>query len=159
MNTFRTSAALAALLVAAGLASLPARAASGHDHGHATSAKPLAQGQRWTTDAALREGMSGIRTAVEPQLKAIHRDRLDAAGYRSLASVAETQVAFIVANCKLPPDADAALHEIIGEIGAATETMAGKSKLKPRQGAVKLVEALDAYGRQFDHPGWKPLPH
>lgn len=157
---------LAALLVAAGAINLPAGAAAvsqagaaAHDHGHAQAAQPLKPGQRWATDAPLREGMTKIRAALEPQLPGVHGGTLSAAQYRALAAQTETQVGYIVAHCKLTPEADAALHGILAQIGEGTEAMAGKSALKPREGAVKLVAALDEYGRSFDHPGWKPLSH
>ncbi len=28
---------------------------------------------------------------------------------------------------------------------------------EPRAGAVLVVEALNAYGEHFEHPGWQPL--
>ncbi|MEW6098304.1 MAG: hypothetical protein AB1666_03865 [Pseudomonadota bacterium] len=64
-----------------------------------------------------------------------------------------------MSNCKLPPEADAALHGILAQIAQGTDAMAGKSKTKPRDGALKVVAALDEYGRTFDHPGWKKLHH
>lgn len=159
-----TARLLAVALAAAGFAALnvagtPALAAGGaHDHGHASAAvKPLPAGKRWATDDALRKGMTEIRHALEPQLGAIHDNKLAPEQYQAIAAKAEQQVAYIVANCKLPPDADAALHGIIGEIGEATEAMSGKSTAKPRDGAVKLLGALNDYGRTFDHPGWKKI--
>ncbi|MGE5115377.1 MAG: hypothetical protein ACM3N6_02675 [Betaproteobacteria bacterium] len=128
-----------------------------HDHGHAAAAKPLPSGQRWATDAPLREGMTKMRSALESRLEAIHGDTLANDQYKTLAQITETQIAHIVANCKLPPDADAALHGVIAKMGEGADAMSGKSKAKPREGAVLLAEALDEYGRTFDHPGWKPL--
>ncbi|MFZ5543243.1 MAG: hypothetical protein ACOZJZ_06780 [Pseudomonadota bacterium] len=160
MTTHRIPHIPALLLAAAAAMSANAWAAgTTHDHGpaHATAAKPLPAGQRWATDAPLREGMGRIRAALEPQLKAVHHDKLGAEEYKALAAQTEQQVAHIVANCKLAPEADAALHGILAQIGEATEAMAGKSKAKPRDGAVKLVAALEEYGRSFDHPGWKKL--
>lgn len=155
---------LAAALVATGLAGIntwgtaASAAEAGHDHGHAAApAKPLPAGKRWATDAPLREGMMQIRQSLEPKLEAIHKDKLGADEYKALAEHANKQVANIVANCKLAPEADAALHGIIAQIGEGSEAMAGKSKLAPRDGAVKIVQALDEYGRTFDHPRWKPL--
>ncbi|WP_332813149.1 hypothetical protein [Ramlibacter sp.] len=149
----------AAGFVALNLAGTPALAAgAAHDHGHAAAAaKPLPAGKRWATDAPLREGMTEIRHALEPQLEAIHKNQLTPEQYQAIAAKTEQQVAHIVANCKLPPDADAALHVIIGQIGESTEAMSGKSKARPRDGAVKLLGALNEYGRTFDHPGWKKL--
>lgn len=159
-----TSRLLAASLVAAGLIGAnvwggTANAAeAGHDHGHAaTAAKPLPAGKRWTTDAPLRDSMTQIRQSLESKLDAIHKNKLPADEYKALAEHTDKQIANIVANCKLPPDADAALHGIIAQIGEGTEAMAGKSKLEPREGAIKIVKALDEYGRTFDHPRWKPL--
>lgn len=134
-------------------------AATSHDHGHGEGAPALQldAGKRWATDAPLREGMTEIRHALEPQLEAIHKNQLTPEQYQAIAAKTEQQVAHIVANCKLPPDADAALHVIIGQIGESTEAMSGKSKARPRDGAVKLLGALNEYGRTFDHPGWKKL--
>jgi hypothetical protein len=157
MKPFSTSTLLAALFIgAAGLTSPAMAAGTAHDHGH-TAAKPLPAGQRWATDAPLREGMGKIRGALEARLEAVHENKLDSAQYKSLAEVTEQQLAYIVSNCKLKPDADAALHGIIAKMGEASDAMGGKSKAKPREGAVLLAQALDEYGKTFDHPGWKPL--
>lgn len=159
-NPQRTFAAIlisAGTLGLAGLAPLASAAEQGHDHGHAT-AKPLPHGQRWQTDAPLREGMGQIREAFAPQIALVHNNKLTPDQYKELAAKTEAQVGNVVANCKLPPDADAALHGILAQIGEGTEAMAGKSKMKPRDGALKVVAALDTYQRTFDHPGWKRLP-
>jgi hypothetical protein len=159
-----TSRLAAALIMAAGLVASNAWAAgaqqpAAHEHGseHATQAKPLPAGKRWPTDAALRQGMTQIRTDVAAQLPAVHHDELTPQQYAALAQKTEIQVGQIVANCKLQPDADAALHGILAQIGEGTEAMAGKSKMAPREGVVKVVAAINEYGRTFDHPGWKKL--
>lgn len=155
---------LAALLLSAGTLGLAATtpmalaAGQAHDHGHAT-AGPLAGGQRWPTDAPLREGMGRIRDAFAPRMASLHQDKLTADHYRELAASTEAQVANIVANCKLAPDADAALHGILARIGEGTQAMAGKSRMTPREGALQVVDALGKYEETFDHPGWKRLPH
>jgi hypothetical protein len=69
-------------------------------------------------------------------------------------------VAYIVANCRLSPDADAMLHLVIAELLAGADAMEGKAKgANPGAGADKVIQALDDYGRHFDHPGWQPLDH
>lgn len=152
-----------ASLLAAGLAAVSAgapiayAAAPEHDHAHAAAAQPLPAGQRWATDETLRKGMNSIRSAYAPKLAAIHGDRLAAADYQQLADTTGQEIANIVANCKLPPEADAALHGIIAQMGEGMDAMAGQSATKPRDGAVKVVAALDRYGQTFDHPGWKRL--
>lgn len=147
------------LIVAAAFALgvVPAHAAEqahGHDtHGAATLT--LDKGQKWKTDAPLRQGMQDIKAAVQPHLHAIHGNTLKAATYQALAKRTETQIAFMVKNCKLAQDADAQLHLVIAELGAAAEAMAGKDKAQSRQqGALQLVHALETYGEFFDHPGW-----
>ena len=147
------------LIVAASLALsvVPAWAADhAHEHdAHGAAALKLDHGQKWKTDAPLRQGMANIKAAVQPHLHAIHENRLKAANYRTLAKRTNTQIAFMVTNCKLAPDADAQLHLIIAELGAAAEAMAGTDKAQSRQkGALQLVHALETYGEFFDHPGW-----
>lgn len=151
---------LAALLLACTTAALPAiaRAATGHDHDHATAAaKPLPAGKRWATDAPLREGMTQVRRAFEPKLRGIHRSTLPTEDYQALAATTEVQIANIVSNCKLEPDADAALHGVLAKMSEGMAAMAGKSATKPRDGAILVLAALDEYGRSFNHPGWKPM--
>ena len=127
-----------------------------HEHdAHGAATLKLNNGQKWKTDAPLRQGMAKIKTAVQPHLQAIHGNTLKTANYQTLAQKTNTQVAFMVTNCKLAPDADAQLHLIIAELGAAADAMAGKDKAQSRQnGALQLVDALKSYGEFFDHPGW-----
>jgi hypothetical protein len=79
----------------------------------------LNQGRKWATDEPLRAGMGRIRGLVEPQLGAAHAGKLTPAQYRELATQVENEVGGIVANCKLEPKADAMLHLVIADIGAA----------------------------------------
>lgn len=127
-----------------------------HEHGaHGASTLKLDNGQKWKTDAPLRKGMANIKADVQPHLHAIHENTLKAANYQTLAQRTNSQIAFMVKNCKLAPDADAQLHLIIAELGAAADAMAGKDQAQSRQkGALQLVHALETYGEFFDHPGW-----
>ena len=130
-----------------------------HSHDAATPHKlTLNQGGKWATDEPLRAGMGRIRDLVEPQLAAAHTGKLTPAQYRELATQVETEVGGIVANCKLEPKADAMLHLVIADIGAGTDTMAGKdAKTRPALGLVKVAQAVNQYGSHFDHPGFKPI--
>lgn len=164
MTTSTAPRLIAALLMALGtLAPGAWAAAAAHDHAAASHQGPAATPhaapahKRWTTDAPLRDGITAIRAALEPQLKDARQGKLAPAQYQALAQQTEAQVGHIVANCKLPEDADAALHGILAQIGEGTDAMAGKSRLSPREGVMKVAAALDTYGRRFDHPGWKPL--
>ena len=101
--------------------------------------------------------MTEIRAALAAKREAIHKGTLTPADYKSLGATVETQVAAIVAQCKLEPAADANLHLIVAELLAGADAMQGKSKTTPAAGAAQAVRAVNQYGRYFDHAGWKPL--
>lgn len=152
----------AAALAACGPAAMAATpAADGHAHEQAAAGHPtlrLDHGRKWATDAPLRQGMTRIRALVAPQLKAAHGGRMQPADYVALAKKIDTEVAGIVADCKLPPEADGVLHVVLGELMSGSATMASSTAdTRPQDGLVQVVAAVNTYGRYFDHPGWKPL--
>ncbi len=135
-------------------------AATDHHAGHAhepPAQLELDQGRRWATDAPLRKGMETLRTAFAARLAAIHAGTLAPADYAALGATSETEVATIVAECKLEPRADAVLHVIVAELLAAADVLRGKAPGVPVAGAHQAVTALNDYGRYFDHPQWRPL--
>ena len=152
---------LAAALAGAAVLAVPAAAfAETHQHGHgATEVHKLTldQGKKWATDEPLRKGMTEIRSLVEAQHAGIHKGTLKPAEYAALGERIEAQVGYVVANCKLDPQADANLHVILEELLDGVEAMKGKEKKSPNAGAGKVVAALNDYGKYFDHPGWKRL--
>lgn len=162
MNTFKFQrlasafAATALVAVFTGFAVVPAQAQT-HSHDATAPVKmSLNQGHKWATDDALRTGMAKIRMLVEPKLASAHASKLSSAQYAALAAQVETEVGGIVANCKLEPKADAVLHIVIGEIGAGTDAMAGKTpQLSPAQGLVHVAKAVNDYAGHFDHTGFK----
>lgn len=137
--------------------------AHNHSHEHGAAAATTLQlnaGQKWETDAALRLAMANIRQAMAGSLHAIHENRLSKSGYAGLAKKVENEVGYIVANCKLEPQADAQLHLIVAELLEGAGEMAGKVKTGKRQdGAVRVIGALEKYGRYFADPGFKPIEH
>src|SRR5512135_2395136 len=105
----RSSMLIAGALSALFLAStVPALAVEPHAHDGAAPAHSITldHGRKWTTDAPLREGMSGIRDALAQKHEALRKGTLDDAGYAQLGDAIEKNVASIVANCKLSPEAD-----------------------------------------------------
>jgi hypothetical protein len=129
---------------------------SGHqEHGaHAPQKIELNAGKKWATDDALRQGMSSIRKSIAGSLPA--------AEYDALGKELGAQVAYIVQNCKLDPKADAQLHIVVGDIVNGIDTLEGKDQNKKRAlGVVKVAQALNTYGKHFDHAGWQSitLPH
>ncbi len=154
-NAIATTALVTAFT---GFATVPAQAQT-HSHDATAPAKmSLNQGHKWATDDALRSGMAKIRQLVEPILASAQAGKLSSAQYAALAAQVEAEVGGIVANCKLEPKADAVLHIVIGEIGAGTDAMAGKTpQLRPAQGLVHVAKAVNDYAGHFDHPGFKPI--
>jgi hypothetical protein len=159
--TLRNKAIVVSLMLAAMGSAVPALAADAHSHDGASSqALKLNAGKKWATDAPLRKGTTEIRNAIAKDKAAIHAGKLSDAGFNDLAARIDTQVAYIVTNCKLPPEADAQLHLVLADIMQGSSAMKGKESGMTRQaGAEKIVVALDAYGRHFEHPGWKGLAH
>jgi hypothetical protein len=156
-NIRKAALALAVTFLFAG----PALAA-GEAHQHAQAAGEvklvLNQGQKWTTDAPLRQGMDNIRGALAKNVNAIHANKATPKQYDALAAKVTSEVAGIVQNCKLEPAADEQLHLVIGELMAGAEAMEGKVKGETRRaGAERVAKALNAYGEHFDHAGWKRL--
>jgi hypothetical protein len=153
MSTMKHFAATA-LAFALALSS-PALAATEHAHGgHGAAALELTlnKGQKWPTDGALRKGMGEMRSLLETSLGRIHAGQFTSADYVALADRVQAEVNYVTANCKLPEEADAQLHIVLGEILEGTDAM--KAGADRSQGALRAVLALEAYGRHFDHPSW-----
>ena len=140
----------------------PAIGQETHTHSPATGVHGLTlnAGQKWTTDEHLRKAMGKIRDGMNASMQEIDRGRLADAKYAALANMVSDEVAYMVANCKLEPKADAQLHVLIAEILEGADAMAGKGKQVTRQqGASKVISALENYGTYFNDPSWKPLAH
>lgn len=151
------SSILLAVVATLALLSVP-RVFAQHDHGgQEAQADQIAAevvsipAQRHATDAALREGMSRIHAALEelrhyemghmPQSIAVER----------VASI-KNAIDYLFANCKLDPDADAALHSmlipLLSGVQAFNENPADTSTV------TSMRDAIDDYPRVFDDPNW-----
>lgn len=115
------------------------------DHG---PAPVLAEGQRWPTDRPLRAAMTRIREAV----KRIDPQQLQAANANALATAVEQDIAYMVANCRLEPEPDAALHVLIGRMMNAAAAL--RKDPMSDAGMPQLMAVLHEYQSTFDHPGW-----
>ena len=138
-------------------------AADAHDHGASNPQKlELNAGKKWGTDDALRQGMSAIHASVSQTLPAAHSGKAKVADYDAFGKGITAQVTYIVENCKLEPAADEQLHIIVAELMNGAEAAEGKEGEKNRaSGVVKVAQAANAYGKHFDHNGWKAIkvPH
>jgi hypothetical protein len=164
MTTTRPSliAALFAV-VALSLTGADARAQQDeHSHAHDSTTAAIVNlklddGKKWPTDASLRKGMAAIHAAFEADHPAIHAGKETDAQYAALAGAVEAQVNSIVANCKLPPAADANLHYVVADLLQGVSLMRGEDPKRTRHDGAALVHgALRAYGQYFDDPDWKP---
>jgi hypothetical protein len=126
-----------------------------HAHDHGASADVALQrppgGGNWATDAPLRQGMEAIHVALAAALPTFEKGEMSASEAQALAGVVTSQVQFLLANCKLEPDADAQLHILIGQMMSAAEAMVGDAA--SIDGVPKLHEAVQLYGDYFEHPG------
>ena len=129
-----------------------------HD-GHAKSSPGLVLdgGKLWQTDVPLRKGMEGIRHDLEVVLPRIHDATLSMEHYAALVKKVRGHIEDMVKNCKLTPEADAQLHGVLAEIIAGADAM--ETKASQSSGVVKIIQALNTYGRHFEHPGWKQVAH
>lgn len=156
----RHALALCACLALPLVVSPAVRAQHEQGHAHDSSAAAIAQlqldqGRKWATDASLRKGMAAIHAAFEADHPAIHAGTETDAQYDALAALIETEVNSIVANCKLPPAADANLHYVIADLLQGVALMRGTDAAKSRHdGAARVHDALHAYPKYFDDPDW-----
>lgn len=154
-------ALLLALALSSPLAALAAADAHGHDQA-APHKLELNAGKKWGTDGALRQAMSTIHTSVKQTLPAAHAGKATAADYDAFGKGVTAQVTYIVENCKLDPKADEQLHIIVANLMNGAEAAEGKhGENKRAEGVVEVAQAANAYGKHFDHAGWKTikLPH
>ncbi len=153
------------LLLAVALSSplVALAAADAHEHGASSPQKlELNAGKKWGTDNALRQAMSSIHTSVSQTLPTAHSGKAKVADYNAFGKDITAQITYIVENCKLDPKADEQLHIIVADIMSGVEAAEGKEGEKQRaSGVVKVAQAANAYGKHFDHAGWKAIkvPH
>lgn len=132
-----------------------AESTSHQGHGASELALTLNAGAKWQGDDNMIKGMEAIQTAVAANIDAIHHDHLPVEDYKSLAAVVMAQTDFMIENCELEPAVDEQFHGVLGQIiEGASEMEAGD---QARQGAILVIQALNAYGEHFEHPGWKPF--
>ncbi len=128
-----------------------------HGSGGAVAQLQLQDGRKWPTDAPLRLGMASIRAAFDADHPAIHAGKQTDDQYAALATRIDQQVKSIVANCRLPADADANLHLVVADLLQGVSLMRGEDTARSRHDGAALVHgALKAYGQYFDDPAWQP---
>ncbi len=131
-----------------------------HPHDEHPAELQLNAGKKWETDAPLRQSMTELRQLFASNLEGIHANEIALGGYHELARNTESAVSRIVAQCKLPPAADAQLHIIVAELLSGAEMMSDHANAgTAHKGAVKVIESLNRYGQYFNDPGFKMLSY
>ena len=142
--------------VALGLATSSIQAAEpAHSHhGHSTASQILApSGEKWPTDASLREGMTRIQDAVHKALPSTPTAPLTANQAAQLRETTDSAIVYMVDNCALEPEADAALHVLLAELIKGTDAL---SHAELREAGLEyIVSALQRYSEAFDQPLWR----
>lgn len=135
---------------------VPATGAEAHD-AHAGGPLPALPAQPYATDEPLRAGMDGVARAVAEAATAQAGGTFDASAAEKLAARVDERFQYMVANCKLAPEADVALHALLAQLMAAARA-AQEDPASPE--AVAHMQQLLAveYPRYFDHAGWNPAP-
>ncbi len=153
MRTERRNRLLSALLVLGLATGTGGVHAAGPHEGHAVAHAEvrLEEGRRWPTDEPLRQGMSDIRRAMAAAFPAIHMRLLPEAEYAALAATIQERVDHVARNCRLPEAADAELHGVLASLVEGSDALRGSDRVG---GAMRVIQALGAYGRRFDHPDW-----
>ena len=144
----------AALLAALAVPVAQAQSAH-HDHAAHTAATQTPT-QRWTTDAPLRAGMRDLREATE-LLNHYQMGHLDDVQRDNAVAAIDAAIKNMIANCKLKPDADTALHGLLAKfIAGADAARAGKfTKVE----LVPMQEALARLPQLFVDAEWEKAAH
>ncbi len=155
LSKFATITGMVLSLAAANTMAAPAN--NEHDHGHGSMELKLDNGAKWAVDAPLSRAMNNIGSAMHNNMGAIHSGELAAERYAALAMKINNEVNYMIENCNLEPDADAQLHLIIAELMEGSSAM--KNEAHARDGAVKVIGAIENYVTYFDDPNFKPIKH
>lgn len=121
-------------------------------HTQAEVSLPAVPAQRWPSDAALREGMRRMNQAVAALGHAEH-EHLDAAQTSAAAQQVQEAATYMITNCRLAPEPDAALHGLL----ATLMTGAADLKRDPTNTApvAAMRDAVALYPRIFEDAAWE----
>lgn len=131
------------------LAALPAAA-----HRHAVPEPTTnAVTARHASTPELVEAMDRIRNAVEAFEHARH-GHMGPAQVRALSEHLDAQIAHAFSTCRLPAEADASLHSLLGIIAKASRAM--REQPDDFEPVSAMERALADYARVFNAPGAAP---
>ena len=126
-----------------------------HATGESTGIAKPAPANGWATDPPLREGMGRIRLSVDA-LGHHERGHMGAEQAVEMAANVAMDVDFLIANCKLDPDADAALHGVIAKLLKGAHAL--RANPADLAAIARMREAMAEYARDFDDPAFRTPP-
>lgn len=110
------------------------------------------------TDESLRKAMNTLRETVATRLADEAAQPMGEAEYAAFAGEIERQLAAIAAGRDFHSKAGRHLQWTLGDIGDGAGLMRTAPRVPgKRLGLMRMVETLNFYGREYDHPGWEPL--
>lgn len=111
------------------------------------------------SEPSVRAGMEAIRTDVEVALTAAGGRDMDPGELVTLARTIDGRLPSIRAEGLSKPCHRQFLL-ITDDISNGTNLMIGAQRVEAqRMGLMTVVQALNLYGRQFDHPDWRVLSY
>lgn len=145
---------LLALALGSGTLAGESRAANAEQHQHQVADNPAltatpAGGARWAPDEPLRKGMRQMRDALDG-LAHHEAGQLGNDEVRELATGVDEAVAFMFANCKLDPEPDQALHDILARLMSGARAL--HAKPADPTPVASMRAALEDYPKLFDDP-------
>lgn len=110
------------------------------------------------TDERLRASMAALRDTVAAGLAGDAVRSMSEDDYRALAGELERQLGAIAAGRDFTGKAGRHLQWVLGDIGDGAALMRVAPRVPgKRLGLLRVVETLNFYGREYDHPGWVPV--
>lgn len=121
-----------------------------HSHGDSSNVTEVKPYKKFIADETLRGRMNSILSAMQ-KLSKTGAGTQKRKQVVTTGSVVESVVRDIFKNCKLEPEADAAIHPILAQI------LEGSYMLKKgdeKNGHERIHKALLRYEDNFEHSGW-----
>lgn len=132
----------------------PADAQKGADEhaAHATAGAPALPSTPWASDAPLREGMRRMHQAVVT-LGHAENGHLDATQTTAAAQHVQDAANYMITNCKLAPEPDAALHGVLATLMTGAAAIKGDpANTTP---VASMRDAVALYPRMFEDAKWQ----
>ena len=110
------------------------------------------------TDAALRAAMTTLRDSIAQRARAAAGQTLSETAYVAWADDIDRQVQAIALGRDFHSRAGRHLQWLLGDIGEGTALMRSAPRPAAKHlGLRRVVETLNFYGNEYDHPGWVHL--